>query len=365
MNIKTLLNNLLFSLFIISLWMGTFQMTASTKYFDLAFDENFVYVATSNGLLVHNKQTGEENIFKSKFEDHVSAVGVSPEGDVYIGCSQNDGLFMFANNDFEKIKTGSVQAFNIASISFGDGLWVGGEYHMLHNSSNGWVEYVAPLPFASHYLYKGLAYDEKNDIMWFGVDSSLGTKEFGYVNSIGEACYFDISLEEFPQWDFYNVNDIYLRDDGTLLLATNRGLIKYENEKCCLVSPVIDKESPAVSAIAGNGDRFWGASQNAVRKYANGEISEYQLEVPENDDFIIAMQYDGKSLWTLFYLGGLRELDDSLFKTAVVGENKIMIPENNELTSKKIFDINGNSIIIPQKGQIYIRDGRKIIVSTN
>ncbi|MDE5645735.1 MAG: hypothetical protein K2I45_08855, partial [Muribaculaceae bacterium] len=65
-----------------------------------ALDSDYVWMATADGLVRHDKKSGEEQTFSSDRYANLTAVAVSSDGSVYVGGAAGAGTATFDGSSF-------------------------------------------------------------------------------------------------------------------------------------------------------------------------------------------------------------------------------------------------------------------------
>ena len=221
----------------------------------------------------------------------------------------------------------------------------------LHHNEAGWKTYEGPNPVASHYDFHTLAYSEKESRMWVGVQSNTADNKFGYIDAAGLT---------FIQECTDNVNGLYVQDDGTVILATEKGMRKYADGKFSVLEHPISSIPADCKAVTGEGDVIWFAAGNTLVKGEGTTFKKYVCKKEDGTtDTITSIALDGETVWVTLYNGGLMKLVDGEFANPSAGVEESMA--ETETSKNDIYDLNGMRIEKPAKGQIYIQGGKKHI----
>lgn len=319
------------------------------RYRDMAVDNESVWLATNNGLVRFDKATASFETVSSETYTDLTAVAVSPEGLVTVGGGQcgvatlNDGLFQPVKMDSKNIR-------NITTLTYENRLWIGAIHHIFHLQNDNWSMLTSPEPLAAFYSFSSFAFDQETESMWFGVSSSTLGNKIGYVDNAGKLNF----LEDFTT----NVNDIYMSPAGTLYIASDLGMFTCEDGKISFFEHPISAMPSKCFAVTGNAETIWFAAGTTLVRADGNKYQSFTCK-PSDDprDYITKLIPDGDTLWVLTSYGGLVQFHDDMFSepTAVT-----TITEDRPVNGS-IYDLYGRCIATPQKGQIYIKDGRKYV----
>lgn len=327
------------------------QTQIEIRHYQAAAGNDAVWVATNAGLMRFDKQSGESKTFSTDKYNYLTAVALSPDGLVTVGGHGTQGVATFDGSEFSALKFDAHAPQNIAALVFADGLWVGATQMALHQNESGWKTYEGPNPVASHYDFHTLAYSEKESRMWVGVQSNTADNKFGYIDAAGLT---------FIQECTDNVNGLYVQDDGTVILATEKGMRKYADGKFSVLEHPISSIPADCKTVTGEGDVIWFAAGNTLVKGEGTTFKKYVCKKEDGTtDTITSIALDGETVWVTLYNGGLMKLVDGEFANPSAGVEESMA--ETETSKNDIYDLNGMRIEKPAKGQIYIQGGKKHI----
>lgn len=292
------------------------SMTAAddVRHYQMAADANAVWVATSNGLVKYDKRTGATTTFATEKYRNITSVAVSPEGTVTVGCYGNEGVATFDGEEFTAMEFGQQKPQNVMALVYADGLWAGAEQAVFHQTADGWQRIEGPNQLAGNYNFKSLAWSEKDARMWFGAMSSSTQKDnFGYIDNNG--------LTVVPTETDFDVNDLYVQEDGTVVLATSNGMLTYADGKFDILDYNL-KDIPAdCSAVAGRGygklSYTWLGAGNSVLRSSPKDFEPLRFDYTPADghiDKVTDIVLDGNFIWVLFEKDGLKRLDNGSFE---------------------------------------------------
>ena len=328
----------------------------TTVYRDMTVSESEVWIATANGLVKYDKQTGNSSLFSSDAFKNLSALALSPENEVTVGARDNAGVAKFENGMFNAIKTGAEEIVNVSALAYGNGLWVGSDNLLQQFTDEGWKILDAADIYSAYNQYNCLTYDETTGDMWFGAYSTRNSYKYGYVNKNSK-----VFLSESPS---YNVNGIYLLHPDHVYLATDGGLLTDKNVDNPLFSHLseIYNITEKCRAVTGDGNMIWFAYGNKLGQCSVNDYQTYECNLSDcSDDYIVRLATDKDRLWVLMAYDGLFEFkDNEFFKVNLDNtdvQNIMVDPEADTL----IYDLFGHRLSTPAKGQVYIRNGQKYV----
>lgn len=348
-NFKNILLILIFILTIKPLVLCQ-SIQVGVKHFQGACDEDFVYIASSMGVCVYDKNNDSMECFNDDNYLNISAIAVSDEGDIVVGTySKIPGIAYFRNKKFEEIKCNAFPLQNVSKLMFDDGLWVGSNYYISNLNEGEWREWS--------YFNKNLAYCKFSEIItnptsgdiWFGMQTNGKNEKLGKISQEGEIDYYQ---------EFDNIKSLYL-DKNELYIATDKGLHIMKDEK---IVPFEEVDNPLVAKcdyISGQDGVIWFSSgTKLIRKNMDGSFDIFNCGFAQEDDTIVDIICDNEILWLILFKGGLVKFDNRNFiKISGVDE----ISNNDIVENKDMFDLLGRRINQYQTGNLYISNGKKII----
>lgn len=326
-------------------------------YRQAAVGENNVYVATSQGLVVYDKITGEFETFATDKFYNMSAVTMAPDGCVTIGCYGSGGsIANFNGEDFVPVELDGKSTVNVSDLLYVDDiLYVGMVYAIIMIDDGSVLKFEPSSPlaaYAANYDFNSLAYNEFDNRVYFGVSSSnVPENKLGYVDSDG-LHYVDCITKE--------INDICVGEDGKLIITSETWIVEYYNGQTLDWGLAPDGfRGGNSSRIKYNLGKYWLSKELNVWSIDTSETKMYSFESEFPQDTIIDIEPEGDVLWVVFKYSGLYKLVDGEFIPATAGVSSIS--NDAETTSGTMSDLMGREISSPTQGQIYIRDGKKFI----
>lgn len=320
----------------------------NTRYYQAAVDNDAVWVATSAGLMRYDKSTGEQNTFASQGFNDITAVTVT-DGLVYAGGTGNRGIATFKDNLFSGIDFDTIHTQNVKSIVFADGLWVGASQMILHRLPNEEDEkFDGPDPTSSFYSFKTLAWSKNDSRMWFGVQSNTKGDKLGYI---------DGNSLKFIPGSTDNISGLCVLEDGTVVAATEKGMMKYSDGKYTPFEHTVSAMPAECSAVACDGDVIWFAAGNVLVRGEGFSFNKFSCKSVNDNDAITSIIPDGDTVWVTFLDGGLKKFVNDEFMEPSA-EVEALLPDRGH---GKIYDLKGHRVKVPEKGRIYIREGKKIL----
>lgn len=317
----------------------------------LAVDASYVWAATDRGLLRFDKATGESTYFSDDRFENLSVVGVSGEGEVAVGAAKNRGVAYFSGSDFQWLPTEEGLSINDpASIVFADGLWVGCQLGVMRHDGDAWKHYFIPEVLVSgNFIYESLVSDEASGRIWYGAKGTMTSCNFGYITE--EAGM--VAMEGVS-----SVNDMSLASDGVLYIATDKGMYRCENDVVRPFANPFDGQVVKCRFVDSAGNRLWFGDEQTIVERDGDTFASYRYEIaPGFYDIILASASDGESLWLAFSRSGLVKFSGGVFDPVSSSVDGVVSESGNE-GDGPAYDLGGNLLENPAKGQIYIKGGK-------
>lgn len=322
------------------------------RHYQAAADNAAVWMATNQGLVRYDKSSGETKTFSTDKFTNITSVAISPEGTVTVGAYGTAGIASFDGAEFSAIKCGDFAPQNIDALAFADGLWAGATQMVLHQTADGWKRFEGPSPVSSNFDFHTLAWSQKESKMWFGVQSSTKDNKFGFIDDNG--------MTIVPAT--FDVNDLYVQNDGTVVLATEKGMTTYADGKFAILEHPISSIPANCNVVTGRDGELWFAAGNKLVKGIPSESKFIAYTYKSQDgsqDTITDVVLDGDNVWVLLSHDGLKKLVDGSFVAPTLGvEEALAEPETD---SNDMYDLQGRRIREAAKGQIYIQGGKKLV----
>ncbi len=320
----------------------------NTRYYQAAVDTDAVWVATSGGLMRFDKSTGEQNTFASQGFNDITAVTVA-DGLVFAGGPGYRGVATFKDNLFSGIDFDTIHTQNVKSIVFADGLWVGASQMILHRLPNEEDEkFDGPEPTSSFYSFQTLAWSKEDSRMWFGVQSNTKGDKLGYV---------DGNSLKFIPGSSANISGLCVLEDGTVVAATEKGMMKYSDGKYTPFEHTVSAMPAECSAVACDGDVIWFAAGNVLVRGEGFLFNKFSCKSVNDNDAITSIIPDGDTVWVTFLDGGLKKFVNDEFMEPTTGVEEVLSDKGCE----EIYDLEGRKVRVPEKGRIYVRQGKKYL----
>ena len=206
--------------------------TGADNIRNIKIDDRNIWLATINGLVVLDKDTGE---FLTKFDisnglphSSINAILIDNNGRIIIGENEGERLFYIDRNyevrSVEGIMAGG-SINRIQSISQGDDgiIWIATRGNGIFRFSADTVSAVYTVgEFSSNYDYSILA--DKDQNIWVGHD--IGFSRYnpitGTIKTYGTG---------FARGAMCSMGAMFETDDGKILIGTTEGLVIYDKKK--------------------------------------------------------------------------------------------------------------------------------------
>lgn len=326
------------------------QESGELVYRDAAVGNDCVWLAADQGLVRFDKMSGEKTLITSESFTNLTSVTIAPDGKVYAGAYGHAGVATVEDGEFSPIPIEGTGLQNVSALCYGDGLWAGGSHILAKYTTNDWSVYESPNPAAANLQYTSIVYDAETGNTWFGIDTTARDKKLGWVDASGQINFVVDAVQ--------NVNDLAVTGDGTVLLATDKGMMKYAEGALSIFEHPVSSIPQGCSAVGAEGaDVYFGAGYTLVKGTGNA-FRAYPCREVENTDHIVSIIPEGNMAWVTFEKGGLYVFCDGVFEipTAVEG----IIADDIEADTR-IYDLRGYQVrnLIP--GSIYIRGGKKFV----
>lgn len=311
-----------------------------------AIDPDYVWMATADGLVRHDKKSGEEQTFSSDRYKNLTAVAVSSDGTVYVGGAAGAGTAVFDGSSFAPLAGADMQ--NVSRLICADRIWAGASQCLYAYDGSSWETYESAYPMASYYQFDALAFDGASGTLWFGVDTNVAGGKLGYVSQEGKLSY----VADFTE----NVYDMCFTGEGTLLMATESGMFRCDNGVVSFLEHPISALPRKCTAVAAADNKVWFAGGNTLVSGTGNAYRSFRCDTGHESDYITTILPDGDTVWVTLAYGGLYRFDGETFEHAGVGA----VVRDSEAGDGRTYDLNGIEIREPRKGAVYIRNGKKV-----
>lgn len=335
--------------------LGAYGAGEGLTIFDIAVSERYVWSGTSQGLLRYDKTTDEVKMFSDAKIKKVSAVGLLPEGEVAVGDSGVGGVAVFDGKSFRYVEPGDGigKVQTVGALSYDSGLWIGCATRVLHQSDDGWKEYVElGTMVAAYFVYQAFAYDDETATMWYGASGTVDGFSFGSISAQeGMKVYSEVPA----------VNDLYRAPSGMIYIATDKGMWYYADGKTAFLEHPISAMPEKCTSVSGSGEMLCFSAGNVLVKADDGlRYFSYENPAVQSGDYITDIEVDGDVIWVGYRKSGLFRFKNDEFESM---NSSVEIVESgiDEEDSEKIYDLRGFRLTEPVKGEVYIQSGKKRI----
>jgi len=345
----------------------------------IATDGPNLWLATGDGLLKYDKQTGGQTLYNSDNSSLISnwLRGVACiGGNVWIG-TYNRGVAKF---DGQKIvsynKLGEVDIFSenqgIRGIvaDAGGNLWFGGMYGLYRYDGTNWEWNPIPDSFhLAHLQVSSLAFDS-DSTLWFGCIGSMH-------NPLGRITR-DGKMEIIQSVGHADIDKIAIDKAGNVWYSTHRnGIARFDGTTLeCFTS----QNSPLPTDFTfgltiDDEDNIWFGCGSDLYKYDGERFTAYELPT---EKFVSDVLIDGDVIWVGTFGDGMFRLVNGqinnirLIDTPTDDNPAAILPMTMSewQTTKSAYDLQGRRIETSNikfqtsnlKKGVYIRDGRKMVV---
>ena len=204
----------------------------------------------------------------------------------------------------------------------------------LHRNESGWKTYEGPNPVASHYDFHTLAYSEKR-IKDVGRRSEQHNGQQIRIHRCSKLTFIQECTD--------NVNGLYVQDDGTVILATEKGVRKYADGKFSVLEHPISSIPADCKNSNRRGRRDMVRNRQHACKRRRHHVQKIRLQKEDGTtDTITSIALDGETVWVTLYNGGLMKLVDGEFANPSAGVEESMA--ETETSKNDIYDLNGMRI---------------------
>jgi len=276
------------------------DFTNTDEVYDVTFQENYIWIATSGGLIKQNQITGEQNLYTKANSNlpsnDISALCVDKYGILWIG-TWNDGLAKFDGRKWE-----------------------------IFNNENSELIYNRILTIVC----------DEDGVIWVGTE--MGVNRF-----VNGKLVKDLDIQGIIRF-------ISVTDSGMVFISASNGIHKFINNyqkwanSYCPPNNDIGKLCEAQAFLMKNQNEFWVGNERGLFKYQNEKWQKISdsLLVSENRSIITALCFDKENnLW--------------------VGDSRGSIFKLNEFNAKKfnnlingVYKISINKMRTDQLGNIWI-----------
>ena len=220
---------------------------------------------------------------------------------------------------------------------------------ILHRLPNGEDEkFDGPEPTSSFYSFQTLAWSKEDSRMWFGVQSNTKGDKLGYV---------DGNSLKFIPGSSANISGLCVLEDGTVVAATEKGMMKYSDGKYTPFEHTVSAMPAECSAVACDGDVIWFAAGNVLVRGEGFLFNKFSCKSVNDNDAITSIIPDGDTVWVTFLDGGLKKFVNDEFMEPTTGVEEVLSDKGCE----EIYDLEGRKVRVPEKGRIYVRQGKKYL----
>jgi len=297
-----------------------------------AEDNEFLYVATTKGLIVTGKTQVSiigSYIPKECKGKNITSILKDSRNNIWLGTPK--GLIKYDGLTFSKVSVRITQNSNIIHNLFEDyehNLWIGTSAGLFKYRGNPFVSYGINDGLTSNFIY-GIVRDKKNNL-WIG---SQGGGLYKYSNNQIVNYNEDFGLKA------KTVTAIYENKPGELWLATDEGLWMYDGKlftKKKDTSKVFHDQLNCIYKDSKN--NIWIGGNNELFKYDGKEFQRYTFKC-RNENYQVWDIVEDKSgtIWIGTYLGGLIKYDGNTFT-----ECSEQIGFNNDSFLASLIDKEGN-----------------------
>ena len=275
----------------------------------MATDGTNLWVATDNGLLKYDKQTGGQTLYNS---DNSGLISNYLEGVAYIGGNVWMGTYNrgIAKFDGQKIvsynKLGEVDIFSenqgiwVIVSDAGGNLWFGSMYGLFRYDGTDWEWNPIPDSFhLAHLQISSMVFD-RDSTLWFGCMGSM-------QNPLGRIMR-DGKMEIIQSVGHADIDKIAIDKDGNVWYTSYRGgIARFDGTT---LERFDSKNSPLPSDYT-NGltiddeDNVWFGCGSDLYKYDGCQFTAYKLPT---EKFVSDVLIDGGTIWVGTFGDGLFRL---------------------------------------------------------
>ena len=326
------------------------QTATPIEYKDAVLGTDCVWMATGHGLVRYDKQTGTSETFSSDKYSDITALALSSDGSLSVGCGKGEGVASFADGEFSQIAQPEEPLQNVSAMLYSNGLWVGSSQYLNLHDGNKWQSWQCPYPMSSYCQFDAVAYDDSSATLWFGIDGNTPDKKLGSVTSEGEISYIDKVT--------YDIYDICVPEPGKLLLATEDGMYQYMDGELSMLEHPISSIPKKCNVVTSQEDVIWFAAGNTLVRGTGYSYRSFECKTDNDADYITSILPDGDVVWVTLAYGGLYRFTGDSFEQAS-GVDAV-IPET-ELNERDVYFLDGTVNRTPRKGEVYVKNGKKVI----
>ncbi len=273
-------------------------------------DNKSLWLATEAGLIkFETSQSGTIEFVPMEkcWDKSINSILYDSRGNLWLGTEK--GLIKYDHQTFSKLAIRITPNSNYVHCLFQDyesNLWVGTSAGLFKYRGNPFVSFGINDGLTSNFIH-GLMRDSKGNL-WIG---SQGGGLFKYLN------HQFFNYEDILDTKGTNVNSILEFAPNTLWLATNKGLMIYDNGNCLKkfkndTSGVF--ANPLNTFYRDSKSNIWIAGQNEIYKYNGKTFITYRFKSrSENFQAWSFVEDQLGNIWIGTYLGGLIKFDGKTF----------------------------------------------------
>jgi ligand-binding sensor domain-containing protein len=333
----------------------------------IANDGTNLWLATYDGLLKYNKQTGEQTLYNTDnsglITNWLNSVACI-DGYVWIGtygsgaAKFNGYMFVPYDRMGDKESLFYEHQIIIGIAADADGkIWLGGQCGLYRFDGKNWEwNYIPDSDWRAYVVVSSMAFD-KDSTLWFGCAgtllNSLGriTKDgkMEIMQSVGNASIYNIAIDKAGNVWFSSIDRGIGRFDGTTVE-------RFYSQNSPLPTDLthglaIDEE-----------DNVWFGCGRDLYKYDGELFTVYELPT---EKVVSDVLVDGDVIWVGTYGGGLFRLANGEISNIRLIDTPAAI-QSVTATAKQAttstYDLQGRRLTQkPEKG-VYIENGRKRVV---
>lgn len=280
---------------------------------DFLTDGDYLWMATSEGLVKLNKLTGVTTSFNEANaglpENFLCALAKDKEGNIWVTTRRNGvGRFDGERCEVFNESTSGIpteQWCTAITIDENDNKWIGSCLWLNKFDGTEWKSWTTPgSELAAAWFVHAITFD-KDGTLWIGAETTTGFC-FGKLTDKGIEEYAEVKSP---------VYSIIVDKDNTKWLASREGLIKFDGVNFTRLNDPVSS-SPIDNVLDAKLDKqgnIWLASGNLLVKFDGTTFTRFESELITHPVKCVEPDEDG-TIWVGTIGGGLLKFKDGAFE---------------------------------------------------
>ena len=353
----------------------------------MSVNGNSLWLATEGGLVKFDTKTGETTIYNR------TNAPIPEDNILSVACNGSSVWFGTRKMGVAKLEKNTVTAFyspvsgicpkqyNMQFAFDGKGnVWLGSLLAFYKYDGNDWTSFSIPyIELSSMATFNAFTFDHDGKL-WFGGMNILSNDVFGYyTESTGVVQIKGIN----------NISAMATDRNGNIWMSTKKsGIVMYDG-KTFTKFTAADYDIPTNctnSLIIDKDNKIWFGADKYLISYDGTNFDKHPIPSPRDNDMICSLLADGDKIWIGSSYSGLYKYNNGEM-THVDAYSRLLPTEKTDSTSTapkkddtwsdsdvttvntvkqkpdsaEVYDLSGLKVTYPEKGNVYISNGRKFI----